>query len=583
MPKSQNLRTGSFSWKRHTANNYLMGQTEVPEASVLFNKKFFTPPTCFLLFFLIALIVAGGIVSHSFIVEAEQDSAQIAFQYTAQRVAYLFRQTLPFTTSIPLLLSKHMSLSTESHASNVSQAFITSSINLERGKKWITAISWVQRVPHSQRKEFEQLSLSSMKFVMEDAGIPVNLMPQTILDASGKISDNEIDYLPLLFTTRTTKSSAIGMPMMPFSACKQILRDLSNHPPVLARIKETMHMGKIAVYPVSSSKDTYLTAFSPTYKCKNLQSLKCALPTEAERDSSFYGSIIMSVQLDLLVDEILENAEARPYLKHTDMLLALGSNPDLPIIWSTKGSHLQNSTLAETIKKFNLKPSTTQSESSIIQPDFVSENALGFNVPIPGIDGWMFILHMEPEFKQLFYFGTSRSLLFASAFGSAFLVCVVFFYIARQRKCDIESTISRQRADAHLTLLEREALRRFLHCTSHDMRTPLQSAMSALYLLDQSPFILQINVDGLHLLGIVQSSIMFVEMLMNNVLDLDKIENNKLQFLEHPTDLSTDISKLLLMISHLVAADHGQLSLQQNIEQLPLVLCDSPRDRKSVV
>lgn len=70
MPKSQNLRTGSFSWKRHTANNYLMGQTEVPEASVLFNKKFFTPPTCFLLFFLIALIVAGGIVSHSFIVEA---------------------------------------------------------------------------------------------------------------------------------------------------------------------------------------------------------------------------------------------------------------------------------------------------------------------------------------------------------------------------------------------------------------------------------------------------------------------------------------------------------------------------------
>ncbi|MFQ5507297.1 MAG: sensor histidine kinase, partial [Planctomycetota bacterium] len=114
----------------------------------------------------------------------------------------------------------------------------------------------------------------------------------------------------------------------------------------------------------------------------------------------------------------------------------------------------------------------------------------------------------------------------------------------------------------------------FLSSVSHELRTPLTSIRSF------SEILLQMTPEDkdtwTEFLGIVNTEAERLTRLVNDVLDLSRIEAGRMQFLIEPVEVSPQLKKVASLFTHLVRAKEAEIVVRCDAE-LPAV--DADRDR----
>lgn len=119
----------------------------------------------------------------------------------------------------------------------------------------------------------------------------------------------------------------------------------------------------------------------------------------------------------------------------------------------------------------------------------------------------------------------------------------------------------------------------FLANMSHEIRTPINGVVGATQLLlDGSP-----TEDQRELLNIISSSVGSLGSIINNILDLSKLENQKVLIENVPFDVSTLVSELISLTT--IEARTKQISIHSCLpnEVLPLFMGDPTRLRQILI
>lgn len=117
--------------------------------------------------------------------------------------------------------------------------------------------------------------------------------------------------------------------------------------------------------------------------------------------------------------------------------------------------------------------------------------------------------------------------------------------------------LEQQRDDAEQANLAKS---RFLASMSHEIRTPMNGLLGMVSLMEQTP----LNEEQLGFLKVIQSSSDHLLAVINDILDISKIEANKLAIEEEAFNVRTMVDDLLGMVS--AKAKEKSLALQSFVE-----------------
>lgn len=126
------------------------------------------------------------------------------------------------------------------------------------------------------------------------------------------------------------------------------------------------------------------------------------------------------------------------------------------------------------------------------------------------------------------------------------------------------------RKNAELRRLN-EQKNELLGMAAHDLRNPLHAILS------YSDFLIEdlsdtLSDDHLEFLSIIQSSSEFMAGLVNDLLDVAKIESGKLQLNQEPTELHELVERVVGVMGPLAA--NKEISLRASVEQVPAMSLD---------
>jgi signal transduction histidine kinase len=158
--------------------------------------------------------------------------------------------------------------------------------------------------------------------------------------------------------------------------------------------------------------------------------------------------------------------------------------------------------------------------------------------------------------------------------------------IARQVSIAIDNAVLHSRTREQTAQLERQARRlsravdersRFFASMSHELRTPVNAVLGYNQLLQEGIFG-DLNTDQLQVVDKVQRSTTHLLELINDILDISKIEAGKLEIAPEPVDLLQLIEDTLTSIQ--LMADEKGLELRADMPEALTVTTDPARVRQ---
>ena len=190
--------------------------------------------------------------------------------------------------------------------------------------------------------------------------------------------------------------------------------------------------------------------------------------------------------------------------------------------------------------------------------------------------------------KMAFAFGITMTvaiaLQFADAFlplysiGSLFGCCLLHVFVFEDERDEMyrkemlakayESQLETERAAAQAKSL-------FFSTVSHDIRTPLNAIVGFSELLEQGS---DDEAERTRCISAIRSSGKVLERLVDDILDLSKLESGKLEIIEEPTDIPALVRDVVAACE--LARAHKSLILHSEIDEMPWVSVDPQRIRQ---
>ena len=190
--------------------------------------------------------------------------------------------------------------------------------------------------------------------------------------------------------------------------------------------------------------------------------------------------------------------------------------------------------------------------------------------------------------KMVFAFGITMTaaiaLQFADAFlplysiGSLFGCCLLHVFVFEEERDEMHQ--KEMLAKTYETQLETEraaakAKSLFFSTVSHDIRTPLNAIVGFSELLEQG---VDDEAERASCITAIRSSGKVLVRLVDDILDLSKLENGKLEIIEEPTDIPTLVRDVIVVCDFIRA--HKSLILNTEIDEMPWVSVDPQRVRQ---
>lgn len=162
--------------------------------------------------------------------------------------------------------------------------------------------------------------------------------------------------------------------------------------------------------------------------------------------------------------------------------------------------------------------------------------------------------------------------------GCLFGICLLHVFVVEDehdeflRKEMLARDVAAQLDAAHATAY---AKRLFFSSVSHDIRTPLNAIVGFSELLAQGG---TDDGDRARYIASIRSSAKVLARLVDDILDLSKLESGKLEILEEPTDVETLVREVIAACE--VARARKGLALRAEIGQVPTLRVDPQRLRQ---
>ena len=190
--------------------------------------------------------------------------------------------------------------------------------------------------------------------------------------------------------------------------------------------------------------------------------------------------------------------------------------------------------------------------------------------------------------KMAFAFGITMTaaiaLQFADAFlplysiGSLFGSCLLHVFVFEDERDEMyrkemlaktyEAQLETERAAAKAKSL-------FFSTVSHDIRTPLNAIVGFSELLEQG---VDDEAERVRCIKSIRSSGKVLVRLVDDILDLSKLENGKLEIIEEPTDIPSLVRDVVAACEY--ARAQKSLTLDSEIDEMPWVSVDPQRVRQ---
>jgi signal transduction histidine kinase len=162
--------------------------------------------------------------------------------------------------------------------------------------------------------------------------------------------------------------------------------------------------------------------------------------------------------------------------------------------------------------------------------------------------------------------------------GCLFGVCVLHVFVIEDERDDMHRKEMIAHDVAAQLEAEREANRAkslFFSTVSHDIRTPLNAIVGFSELLSQG---VEDGAERARCLASIRSSAKVLARLVDDVLDLSKMESGKLEILEEPTDVPALVREVIAACE--VARARTSLLLKTDIGEMPWLSVDPQRIRQ---
>ena len=190
--------------------------------------------------------------------------------------------------------------------------------------------------------------------------------------------------------------------------------------------------------------------------------------------------------------------------------------------------------------------------------------------------------------KMVFAFGITMTgaiaLQFADAFlplysiGSLFGSCLLHVFVFEDERDEMYQKEMLAKTYAAQLETEREAAQAkslFFSAVSHDIRTPLNAIVGFSELLEQG---VDDAAERARCITSIRSSGKVLARLVDDILDLSKLESGKLEIIKEPTDIPALVRDIIAVCDF--ARAQKSLSLDSEIDEMPWVNVDPQRIRQ---
>ena len=190
--------------------------------------------------------------------------------------------------------------------------------------------------------------------------------------------------------------------------------------------------------------------------------------------------------------------------------------------------------------------------------------------------------------KMAFAYGVTMTMAIALQFvdaylplysiGSLFGCCLLHVFVFEDERDEMYQ--KELLAQAYETQLETEraaaqAKSLFFSTVSHDIRTPLNAIVGFSELLEQG---VDDEAERARCIKSIRSSGKVLVRLVDDILDLSKLESGKLEIIEEPTDIPALVRDIIAAFDF--ARAHKSLTLDSEIDEMPWVSVDPQRIRQ---
>ena len=195
---------------------------------------------------------------------------------------------------------------------------------------------------------------------------------------------------------------------------------------------------------------------------------------------------------------------------------------------------------------------------------------------------------MRRRCRMVFAFGVTMTAAIVIQIGDAFLplysigclfgCCLLHVFVIEDERDEMHRKELLARDIGTQLEAERKANQAkslFFSSVSHDIRTPLNAIVGFSDLLREG---IADEAERARCVSSIQSSAKVLARLVDDVLDLSKLESGKLEIIEEPTDVPALVREVVAACD--IARTRKSLSLQTRIDPMPCVLADPHRLRQ---
>ena len=192
------------------------------------------------------------------------------------------------------------------------------------------------------------------------------------------------------------------------------------------------------------------------------------------------------------------------------------------------------------------------------------------------------------RYKMVFAFGITMSVAIVIQIGDAFLplysigclfgCCLLHVFVVEDERDDMhqQELLAREyEAQLESERATNQAKSLFFSTVSHDIRTPLNAIIGFSELLEQG---LADEDERARYISSIRSSGKVLARLVDDILDLSKLESGKLEIIKEPTDVPTLVREVIAACE--VVRTRKPLELKAEIGEMPCVSVDPQRVRQ---
>ena len=192
------------------------------------------------------------------------------------------------------------------------------------------------------------------------------------------------------------------------------------------------------------------------------------------------------------------------------------------------------------------------------------------------------------RYKMVFAFGITMTVAIVIQIGDAFLpfysigclfgCCLLHVFVVEDERDDMhrQELLAREyEAQLESERTANQAKRLFFSTVSHDIRTPLNAIVGFSELLEQG---VADEDERARCISSIRTSSKVLARLVDDILDLSKLESGKLEIVKEPTDVPTLAREVIAACE--VARTRKPLDLKAEIGEMPCVSVDPQRVRQ---